>query len=212
MDYIEYDFYENPIPKSKEQEKKFHIRICNKQKLSTKSMVKALDKRSTFTPSDLLGSLIAFQDIIADGLGHGNIVTLDGICQFEITLGTKKGVVTGLENGNNVVLKSINIKPLPEFVEAVKAALVPRVKSHGYHSRKLSDIEVDGLLIEYFRDNKSITRLELEKLCGISRYKAAKIIGRLKDEGKIINEGYSNHPIYKPVPGNFGISRFKNEE
>lgn len=207
MDSIEYDFYENPNSKNENSKSKYHIRICRRQKVSTRSMVNRLTKNTTLTPTDIYATITALQDAISEGLSEGNIVVLDGICQFEITLGTKNGIVNGLENGNNVVLKSINIRPLPEFVNMVKESLKPRVKSRGFHSDMISDIEIEGMLTGYFKENESITRLGLEKEFHINRTRATQILKRFVEEGKLKNIGFSNHPKYIPVPGFFGISR-----
>lgn len=207
MDSIEYDFYENPNSKNENSKSKYHIRICRRQKVSTRSMVKRLTKNTTLTPTDIYATITALQDAISEGLSEGNIVVLDGNCQFEITLGTKNGIVNGLENGNNVVLKSINIRPLPEFVNMVKESLKPRVKSRGFHSDMISDIEIEGMLTGYFKENESITRLGLEKEFHINRTRATQILKRFVEEGKLKNIGFSNHPKYIPVPGFFGISR-----
>lgn len=207
MNKIEYDFYENPNSKNENSKSRYHIRICRRQKVSTKSMVKRLTKNTTLTPTDIYASITALQDAISDGLSEGNVVILDGICQFEIVLGTKNGIVNGLENGNNVVLKSINIRPLPEFVDMVKESLKPRIKSRGFHSDRISDIEIEGMLTDYFNENESITRLELEQEFHINRTRATQMLKRLVEEGKLRNIGFSNHPRYVPVPGFFGVSR-----
>ena len=182
MDKIEYDFYENPNSKSDNSKSKYHIRICRRQKISTKSMANRLSKYTTLTPTDIYATITALQDAISGELGAGNIVLLDGICQFEITLGTESGVVDGLENGKNVV----NIRPLPEFVDMVKEALKPRVKSRGFHSDRISDAEIENGLADYFKENESITRSIVEQ-----RFRM--------QEGKLRNIGFSNHPKYVPV-------------
>ena len=144
----------------------------------------------------------ALQDAISGELGEGNIVVLDGICQFEITLGTESGVVDGLENGRNVVLKSVNIRPLPEFVDMVKESLKPRVKSSGFHSDRISDAEIESRLADYLKENESITRSVVEQKFHINRTRAAQILKRLVQEGKLKNIGFSNHPRYVAVEDN----------
>ena len=201
MDKIEYDFYENPNSKSDSSKSKYHIRICRRQKISTKSMATRLNKYTTLTPTDIYATITALQDTISGELGNGNIVVLDGICQFEIALGTKSGVVDGLENGKNVVLKSVNIRPLPEFVDMVKESLKPRVKSRGFHSDRISDAEIENRLTDYFRENENITRSVLEQKFHINRTRAAQILRRLVQERKLKNIGFSNHPKYVPAEG-----------
>ena len=170
MDKIEYDFYENPNSKSDNSKSKYHIRICRRQKISTKSMANRLSKYTTLTPTDIYATITALQDAISGELGAGNIVVLDGICQFEITLGTESGVVDGLENGKNVV-----------------------------HSDRISDAEIEASLTDYFKENESITRSIVEQRFRINRTRAAQLLKRLTQEGKLRNIGFSNHPKYVPV-------------
>lgn len=207
MESIKYDFYENPNNGDEKSRSKYHIRICNRQKLSTRSLVKRLTKSSTLTPIDISAALVGIQDAVAEGLSEGNIVVLDGICQFEISLTTKNGMVTGLENGNNVVLKSVNIRPLPEFVNMVAESLKPRVKSRGYHSVKLSDIEIEGKLTDFFEENESITRKQAEYFLDINKNRTIAILKKFVAEGKLKNIGHDRFPKYVPVPGFFGFSK-----
>lgn len=201
MDKIEYDFYENPNSNDDKSKSKYHIRVCRRQKISTKYIVRRLTKSTTLTPTDIYATITALQDMITDGLSEGNIVVIDGICQFEITLGTKNGIVTGQENGKDVVLKSINIRPLPELVDMVKENLKPRTKSDGFHSERVSDNEIEDMIIEYFKENDSITRSIVEKLCHINKNRAIKVLKRMVEEGKLENIGFTNHPKYIPLPG-----------
>ena len=115
---------------------------------------------------------------------------------------TESGVVDGLENGKNVVLKSVNIRPLPEFVDMVKESLKPRVKSRGFHSDRISDAEIESRLADYLKENESITRSVVEQKFHINRTRAARILKRLVQEGKLKNIGFSNHPRYVAVEDN----------
>ena len=72
MDKIEYDFYENPNSKSDNSKSKYHIRICRRQKISTKSMANRLSKYTTLTPTDIYATITALQDAISGELGAGN--------------------------------------------------------------------------------------------------------------------------------------------
>lgn len=207
MDTIEYDFYENPSKSSEFQKSKYHIRICNRQTVNTNEIIRTISSKCTLTPADIHAVIIAFQDEIAFQLQQGKIVHLDGLCQFDISLTTSSGVCTGKENGPNVVLKSININSDKKLTETVRNNLCRRVKSRGRHSEAISEIEIIGILTEHFKKKRTITRIELQKICSITRYMAVLHINRLLKEGKLENIGYRNHPIYMAVPGNFGVSR-----
>lgn len=151
--------------------------------------------------------IIAFQDEIAFQLQQRKIVHLDGLCQFDISLTTSSGICTRKENGSNVVLKSININSDKSLTETVRNNLCKRVKSRGRHSQSISEIEIISILTEHFKKKRTITRIELQNICSITRYMAVLHINRLLKEGKLENIGYRNHPIYIAVPGNSGVPR-----
>ena len=182
MDTIEYDFYENPAKSSEFQKSKYHIRICKRQTVSTKGIVKSISSKCTLTPADIQAVIAAFQDEIAFQLQQGKIVHLD-----------------------EIVLKSVNINPDKKLTEEVRKHLCTRVKSSGKHSDDVSDTDLNDVLTEHFRKKSTITRAELQRKCSITKYMACILINRLIDEGKIRNIGYRTHPIYAAVPGNFGV-------
>lgn len=207
MDTIEYDFYENPGKSSEFQKSKYHVRICNRQTVDTDNIVKAISKQCTLTPADIHAVIVAFQDEIAFQLQQGKIVHLDGLCQFDISLKSRLDESSGKENGPNIVLKSVNINPDKKLTERVRKNLCHRVKSRGKHSDSISEIDIIGVLTEYFKKKSTITRAEFQNQCSITKYMACIHINRLLSEGKLKNIGYRRHPIYTAVPGNFGVSR-----
>lgn len=207
MDTIEYDFYENPSKSSEYQKSGYHIRICRQQTVGTETVVRNISKRCTLTPADIRAVLTALQDEIASQLGQANIVRLDGLCRFSISLKPEKEVCTGKENGTGVVLKAVNISPDKDFTRRVDGALGTRVKSRGAHSEKLSEAEIQERLTRYFKEHKQITRPVMQRVCSLTRYMATRYINRLVKEGRLENIAFPRHPIYIPVPGNFGVPR-----
>lgn len=207
MDTIEYDFYENPGKSSEFQKSKYHVRICNRQTVDTGNIVKAISKQCTLTPADIHAVIVAFQDEIAFQLQQGKIVHLDGLCQFDISLKSRLDESSGKENGPDIVLKSVNINPDKKLTERVRKNLCHRVKSRGKHSDSISEIDIIGVLTEFFKKKSTITRAEFQNQCSITKYMACIHINRLLSEGKLKNIGYRRHPIYTAVPGNFGVSR-----
>lgn len=207
MDTIEYDFYENPGKSSEFQKSKYHVRICNRQTVDTDNIVKAISKQCTLTPADIHAVIVAFQDEIAFQLQQGKIVHLDGLCQFDISLKSRRDESSGKENGPDIVLKSVNINPDKKLTERVRKNLCHRVKSRGKHSDSISEIDIIGVLTEHFKKKSTITRAEFQNQCSITKYMACIHINRLLSEGKLKNIGYRKHPIYTAVLGNFGVSR-----
>lgn len=75
------------------------------------------------------------------------------------------------------------------------------------HSAKLSEIEIDMRLKEYFTDHQIMQRSDFQRITGMVRSTAMIHIRRLRKEGKLLNIGIPNQPIYVPAPGFYGKSR-----
>ena len=206
MGKIKYDFYRNPDNKADKLKSKYHIRICDRQTIGTKGIVENIHMKSTLTSVDINAVIIAFQDEIANQLGQGKIVRLEGLCSFDISLKAKSGICTGEENSKEIELKSVNINPEKEFMERVQKCIneTGMEKVTGKHSVTIPDEKVDSLLNEYFKKEKTVTRPKLQELCSMTRYMAMQQIKRLTDSGKLINIGFKNHPLYVPTSGSFG--------
>ncbi|MCF2593603.1 HU family DNA-binding protein [Bacteroides caecigallinarum] len=206
MGNIKFDFYKNPDNKEGKLKSEYHIRVCGQQTISTKRIIELIHNASTLTPADINAVIFAFQEEIANQLAQGNIVKLEGLCSFNISLKSANGTCTGKENGKAIELKSVNINPEKEFTERVKDL----VKKYGTekvmarHSDSLTDEKVDRILTNYFSTNKAITRPKLQDICSTTRYMAMQQIKRLTESGKLVNVGFENHPLYMPTPGSFG--------
>lgn len=206
MGKIKYDFYKNPDNREGKLKSEYHIRVCGQQTISTKGIIELIHNASTLTPADINAVIFAFQEEIANQLAKGNIVKLEGLCNFNISLKSANGTCTGKENGKGIVLKSVNINPEKEFTERVKEL----VKKNGMekviaiHSETITDEKVDRILTNYFSTNKAITRPKLQDICSTTRYMAMQQIKRLTESGKLVNVGFENHPLYMPTPGSFG--------
>lgn len=204
MSKIKFDFYKNPDNRTESMKSQYHVRICNRQSVSTQEIVNRINKMSTLTAIDIKAVITAFQDEIAFHLGQGKTVRLEGLCDFSITLTTKGNVCTGEENASDIVLKSVNIVPQKGFTEKVKENLCEMEKVEGKHSGRPSETEIDNILTEYFRQKKTVTRAKLQDLCQLTKYMSISHIKRLVAEGKLVNIGFKNHPLYVPAPGFYG--------
>ena len=99
-----------------------------------------------------------------------------------------------------------------EFAKVFKQELsngnsihIPGIGS--FRIKELSDIEIDGRLAEFFKDNPCITTQQLCSLCGLRKATALRRLQKRVDEGKLTHPGYIRSPFYFPVPGWFGVSR-----
>ena len=75
----------------------------------------------------------------------------------------------------------------------------------GGHTKNYSDIELMGILSDYFKYNSYITRLELERVCGMTRSTAYRRIKSWMARNML--EKVVGIDAYRPVPGVFRVSR-----
>ena len=55
------------------------------------------------------------------------------------------------------------------------------------HSEKVSEVEIDMLLKEYFSEHQMMTRRDFQEVCGLARTTAKTHLVRLRGEGKLVN-------------------------
>ena len=79
--------------------------------------------------------------------------------------------------------------------------------NYSHCSVELSDIEIDGILTEHFKEHDYITTKELELLCGLSNATALRRLKERVKEGQFTHPGHLRAPFYFPVLGNYGVSR-----
>ena len=73
------------------------------------------------------------------------------------------------------------------------------------HSQRLSEAEIDMRLKEYFAEHDVLIRFDFQNLCGMARTTANGHLKRLQEEGKLLNVGRRTQPIYRPMPGHYGM-------
>ncbi len=151
--------------------------------------------------------LDALSQVMGEELDEGRQVHLNGIGYFYPTLTITEEISADTPRKNSKVrLKAIQFrsdKRLKQSVGTVKIKQMKRVK----HSAKLSEVEIDMRLKEYFPDHQIMQRSDFQGITGMVRSTAMIHIRRLRKEGKLLNIGISNQPIYVPAPGFYGKSR-----
>lgn len=204
---ILFDWYENPVSPDKPKKKRFHPRIIANGQVDTEELRSRIQARCTLNEVDVTAVLDALSQVMGEELGEGRQVHLDGIGYFYPTLTATEEISADTPRKNSKVkLKAIQFrsdKRLKRSVGTIKIKQMKRVR----HSAKLSEIEIDMRLKEYFVDHQIMQRSDFQGITGIVRSTAMIHIRRLRKEGKLLNIGIPNQPIYVPAPGFYGKSR-----
>ena len=138
---------------------------------------------------------------------EGKEVHIEGIGYFYPTLeATGKVTRSTPHKTNKVAFKTVRFRPdsnLKGHFVGVRASQSKYVR----HSEKVSEVEIDMLLKEYFAEHQMMTRRDFQEVCGLARTTAKTHLVRLRGEGKLVNIGLRNQPMYVPAPGYYGVSK-----
>ena len=149
-------------------------------------------------------------NILQDRKGNMWFATWDGINKFDgYDFRTYKAKFDNRSTPNKHLklrLKSISFRPDVRLKQAMTGVSAIRSK-YTRHSLKLSEVEIDMKLKEYFADHDVLIRSDFQALCGMARTTANVHLKRLQQEGKLKNVGKPTQPIYRAMPGYYGVSR-----
>ena len=130
---------------------------------------------------------------------------LDGVGAFRISAKSPSVRDRREIRAESIEFKGVVYKADKKLLKKLSTTKFMRTK-YSRCSADISEIEIDGLLTEYFKEHDYITTKEMQVLCGLSN---ATALRRLKDrvkEGKLSHPGHLRAPFYFPVSGNYGIS------
>ena len=200
-----YDLFRTPQPKDKKKVR-YHARSVVTGKVDTQDLVRIIAQRSAFKEGVITGVLVSLEDVLSELLADGKSVQLDGVGAFRISAKSPSVRDRHEIRSESIEFKGVVYKADKKLLRKLSATKFLRTKD-SHCSEDISDIEIDGILTEFFKDHDFITTKELEQLCGLSN---ATALRRLKDrvnEGKLTHPGHLRAPFYFPVPGNYGVSR-----
>ncbi len=202
---IIYDLYRTPMPDDQKNKVRYHARPVNNGSMDTDEIARKICERCSLTDVDVVAVLRALSDVVGESLNDGRRVHLEGLGYFHISLACEEVRESKVRRYPKVRFKSITFRADKRFRSEVGALELQRSR-YKSQSQTVSEIEIDALLTEYFATHDSITRNELAGVCGLTRTTGYRHLKRLLAEEKLKNIGYSTHPIYVPVPGNYRVS------
>ena len=197
---ISFDWYENPVSPDKPEEKRFHPRIIANGQIDTKDLRSWIQSRCTLNEVDVTAVLDALSQVMGEELCEGRQVHLDGIGYFRPCLtSTEPVTIDTKRKATKVKLKAIQFRADQTLKNEFGILKVKSLKG-GLDFSQLTNEEIDRKLTKYFQTHPFMRRCDFQDLCRMTRSTAMRHIRRLRDEGKLKNEGGVMQPIY--VPGN----------
>ena len=200
-----YDLFRTPQLKG-ETKVRYHARSVVTGKTSTKDLIRTISKRSAFKEGVVTGVLIALEEVLRDELAAGKSVQLDGVGAFRISAKSPSVRDRHEIRAESIEFKGVVYKADKQLLKKLSGTKFMRTK-YSQCSNEINEIEIDGLLMEYFKEHDYITTKEMQQICGLSNATALRRLKERVKVGKLSHPGHLRAPFYFPVPGNYGVSR-----
>ena len=203
-----YDLFRTPQPKG-EKKVRYHARSVVTGKMSTQHLIRTIAQRSAFKESVVTGVLMALEDALRDALAEGNSVQLDGIGTFRISAKSPSVRDRHEIRAESIEFKGVVYQADKKLLKKLSTTKFQKV-AHSKTSLDVSDIELDNILINHFKNHPYITTKELQDLSGLSNHTALRRLKERVEAGKMTHPGHRYSGFYFPVAGNYGISTDKD--
>ena len=200
-----YDLFRTPQPNG-EEKVRYHARSVVTGKMTTRDLVRAIAKRNGFNEGVVTGVFIALEEALREALADGKSVQLDGIGAFHISAQSPSVSERHEINAKSIKFKGVVYKADKKLLKKLSDTKFLRTK-YSRCSADISEIEIDGLLMEYFKEHDYITTKEMQMLCKLSNATALRRLQKRVMEGTLTHPGHLRAPFYFPVPGHYGVSR-----
>lgn len=199
---IQYDFYRNP-DSAGTNKKRYHARVVSSSRVSTDQLAKEIQQESSLTIADVKAVLIALGDKLANHLGKGSKVHIEGIGHFQVNLRCKEEVrAIHAIRSENIEFKSVSYRADKELKQHLKRQKIQRSLTKT-HSLPLTEAEIDRKLTEYFASHATLTRRDFQFLCAQVKTTALRILRKLVASGKLKNVATQKNPVYVPDNGHY---------
>ena len=202
---VKFEFAPVPMPSGRPKKLRYYPRVVNRRTVSTSDIVKEIEMACTLTRTDVVAVLDALNRSLVNWLKDGWRVHVDGIGFFDVSLTAPETRNPKDTRASSVKFKSVNFRADKDLRYRVAELKAERSKS-GNHSARLSEVEIDMRLTEFFSENDVLVRRDIEKICQMTRVTAGRCLKRLQEEKKIKKVNCRQQPIYQPVPGHYRTS------
>ena len=208
---VKYDFFLTPQPKDKQQKVRYHARTVVDRTLANKDIATEISKRCTIRKAEAMAVMDEMSEIFLQKLAEGHAIKLEGIGTFRISAKSPAVRSKNEVRAESIKFGGVVFRPERKLLRILSGTKFKKV-TYSKTSVDISNIELDGILTEYFKDHTYITTKELQYLCGLSNHTALRRLKERVNEGRMTHPGHRHSAFYFPVPGNYGISRNENTD
>lgn len=208
---VKYDFFLTPQPKEKQQKVRYHARTVVDSTWDNKDIALEISKRCTINKAEAIAVMDEMSEIFLQKLKEGHAIKLEGIGTFRISAKSPSVRSKNEVRAESIKFGGVVFRPEKKLLRQLSGTKFQKVM-YSQTSLEVSDIELDGILTEHFKDHAYITTKELQYISRLSNHTALRRLKQRVEEGRMTHPGHRFSAFYFPVPGNFGISRDENTD
>ncbi|MDR1980269.1 MAG: HU family DNA-binding protein [Tannerellaceae bacterium] len=192
-----YNLFRNPSPEKAGEKKndRIHARLVNQNVVRIDRISKEISEFSSFSAADIKGLLASFQHLLILHLENGEIVELEGLGTFNVSLKsvpatTEKAVTPSKVQFGKVVFRcSKGLRKKLQDMKFERADEGSRLKGYPEEKRKSN-------ILAYLETHFTISSAGCCWLNGCTKYMALKDLKALQKEGKITRLGTRSNAQY----------------
>lgn len=192
---IPFEFYPNPNP-DPNAPKVYHPRVVAKGTVALKDIVEAVSARCTLNAADVHAAITAIEQVVSENLANGYRVRLEGLGSFSLTLAAPPVDDPTKVRAASITAKSVVFAPEKAFVSHSQKLGFER-SAEKPHSADISLDEIKALITDYLKTNPFMRRADIERIAGLTRATAQRVVKGLVGAGFLDNvSGDQHHPLY----------------
>lgn len=196
---MKYGVYEIPDPKNKEKKLK-HLRVCHGQVVDTDDIVNSLHMHDGLNKGTVLSVLSSVIDLVGEMLANGNTVTIDELGTFKLQI--EQNEECGVEDlgkihSQHVKVKNVSFTCAKYLKKRIEDQASFERTRYPNRSLEMGKGEMEKILKEYFENHETINRRQFENEFTMRPSTAYRRLRKLAEEGKIVNIGSPQSPVYK---------------
>lgn len=108
--------------------KKWYARVVSDGELSIDDLAKQIEKFSALSEADIIGVIIALENVIQDNLVNGRIIRMDKLGSFYPGLSSSGSATREEFNSNLITGAHVNYRPGKRIIDALKTVTFRKVE------------------------------------------------------------------------------------
>lgn len=193
-----YRMEKNPPKRGSNKKIVLHPRIIPWGTIDTDGFIKVASGCSTYTGGDLKGAIRLIADVLAEKLGDGYTVNLDGIGYFSVSLRSRPVEDKKELRSESVHFKNVNFRCSARLKKSLRSMPLERYREP--QKTDFSQEEKERRLLWYLDRHAYITTLAYQGLNGCTQYMARKELKQFVEDGILLENGTRRMCIYVKRP------------